>query len=410
MVTGAELLRLARGLSGRFVVGIFVIHMVLVPILAGAILKVLEDSLHDQFVNEVRATAGFVARALAIGDPQNPASTLEFMEDVQIAGRVVFLQLVDDDDAVVLESNLALSQPLEFVEDVGFGQHDDGVYFIKVPFRLDGDSRRLFARLGFDESGTVEQIGRGYRRALVLLLVYFLVSIVIAAYWSRKVSKPVDHLRAVSRKIASGELDHQLQVHSDIADFADLARDLEHMRSELISTDQLTGLPNRRFFNYRLGSLAANRHDTEPFAVLLLDLDGFKAVNDSLGHQAGDHVLEVLGRRLRGVLRGGDIVARLGGDEFGVVVDAATDADAIRIARKLVDQFAPTIAWDGREVRVGVSVGIAFFPRHGRSDQALVRAADRAMYRAKSSGTSIAIHDSTVDGGLPDDRRQSLQP
>jgi diguanylate cyclase (GGDEF)-like protein/PAS domain S-box-containing protein len=151
--------------------------------------------------------------------------------------------------------------------------------------------------------------------------------------------------------------------------------------------DPLTGLPNRALFNDRLSSAiaTAQRQDT-PLSLLMLDLDGFKAVNDTRGHHAGDLVLVEIASRLSGTLRESDTAARIGGDEFVLMLPATPLLGAIETSRALVDFIVAPIAVEGKPLTVGASIGIAVFPNHGRDAQVLLAAADSAMYEAKRSG------------------------
>jgi diguanylate cyclase (GGDEF)-like protein/PAS domain S-box-containing protein len=151
--------------------------------------------------------------------------------------------------------------------------------------------------------------------------------------------------------------------------------------------DPLTGLPNRALFNDRLSSAiaTAQRQDT-PLSLLMLDLDGFKAVNDTRGHHAGDLVLVEIASRLSGTLRESDTAARIGGDEFVLMLPATPLLGAIEASRALVDFIVAPIAIEGKPLTVGASIGIAVFPNHGRDAQVLLAAADSAMYEAKRSG------------------------
>ena len=177
--------------------------------------------------------------------------------------------------------------------------------------------------------------------------------------------------------------------------------------------DQLTGLPNRgHFFDRVEYALERCLQTGDAIAVLYLDLDGFKHVNDSLGHAFGDRVLAVVGERLSWSLRGGDMVARLGGDEFAVLLeDATAPATAHAVAERIQASIATPISVDGRQVRVGASVGVASSDTLGRSDAAvareplavaaladeLVRNADVAMYEAKQSGRGgIATYEAAM--------------
>jgi diguanylate cyclase (GGDEF)-like protein/PAS domain S-box-containing protein len=151
--------------------------------------------------------------------------------------------------------------------------------------------------------------------------------------------------------------------------------------------DALTGLPNRTAFSDRLETrIATAGLRNARLAVLFLDLDGFKLINDSLGHSAGDRVLQSLGRRLRGCVREGDLVSRFGGDEFTLLIDITRPEDAELVAQKVLAAVAEPCVVEGERLFVTASVGVALFPEHGRDSEALVRNADASMYAAKDLG------------------------
>ncbi|MFP5309154.1 MAG: diguanylate cyclase [Actinomycetes bacterium] len=163
--------------------------------------------------------------------------------------------------------------------------------------------------------------------------------------------------------------------------------------------DVLTGLANRELFDDRLGRvLARARRHPEPFAVLLVDLDGFKQVNDARGHAAGDAVLVAVARRLRRGIRGADTAARLGGDEFAVIVEElSASEDAEMVARRLHESLlAPVALPDGTAVQVGASVGVVVHaPAEASaapSAATLLARADASMYRAKAAGAGVVVH------------------
>jgi len=152
--------------------------------------------------------------------------------------------------------------------------------------------------------------------------------------------------------------------------------------------DILTGLPNRRLFNDRFSHAIqqAERHKRQ-LAILLLDLDNFKKVNDTLGHQAGDLLLQVVSERIVGCLRKLDSVARLGGDEFVILLEEINEAPGVkRIARKIIDAVSEPIILEGSRVHVGVSIGACIYPDDGSDAAILFKNADAAMYRAKAAG------------------------
>ena len=166
--------------------------------------------------------------------------------------------------------------------------------------------------------------------------------------------------------------------------------------------DALTGLPNRALLGDRLTSaIAAAQRQNAPLSLLLLDLDGFKGVNDTWGHHAGDQVLIEIAARLSGSLRESDTAARLGGDEFVLLLPATPLVGAIETARALVDFIVAPVIVDGKPLTVGASIGIAVFPNHGRDAEVLLAAADSAMYDAKQSGGGYRTFRANVGSTQP---------
>ncbi len=168
---------------------------------------------------------------------------------------------------------------------------------------------------------------------------------------------------------------------------ASLQRENQRVR-DLAQRDHLTGLPNRMALDIHLGEAVDQaQRDGLPMAVLFMDLDGFKQINDTLGHEIGDRLLQQVATLLAANIRTTDIVGRLGGDEFVVVlprIRAATDA--AQIANKLLCAIREPLQIDGHKLQVTLSIGIAQFPEHGRDASALMKHADAAMYRAKAGG------------------------
>lgn len=195
-------------------------------------------------------------------------------------------------------------------------------------------------------------------------------------------------------------------VFRDVSERKELERNLRH----LAYTDALTGLPNRTLFHDRLkqGLAVAMRRDS-PLAVLFLDLDRFKVINDSLGHDVGDRVLISVARRLRACLRDEDTLARLGGDEFAILLPEIAGArGSSLVADKLLKALAAPQHINGHELTVGASIGIALFPENGSDLQSLLRSADAAMYSAKARGRGRAAL-FTPDLGERNRRRQQLE-
>ncbi len=170
--------------------------------------------------------------------------------------------------------------------------------------------------------------------------------------------------------------------------------------------DGLTDLANRHGFHERLAlAVQKTRRDaSQRFAVLYLDLDRFKVVNDSLGHTAGNELLREVGARLRGCVRPGDLVARLGGDEFAVLTEGIHDAQTgVRLAESVLDELGRPMELSGTEVLPGVSVGITFSDHGHRTVDEVLRDADLAMYEAKAAGGGrVAVFDSSMHERVAD--------
>jgi diguanylate cyclase (GGDEF)-like protein len=195
--------------------------------------------------------------------------------------------------------------------------------------------------------------------------------------------------RTAELRTANHRLRHQAQRLEELVTIrtAELHR-LNEQLSHQVSHDSLTRLPNRTLFNDRLTQdlLNAQRRG-QPLALLFLDLDRFKVINDTLGHATGDRLLCLAAERLRKVVRKGDTVARLGGDEFTVLLstlDLSTDAE--KVAQKIIQLLEKPFYCDGNELHVTTSVGIAIYPKDGADSETLMRNADTAMYMAKQHG------------------------
>ncbi|MEE8252562.1 MAG: GGDEF domain-containing protein, partial [Hyphomicrobium sp.] len=152
--------------------------------------------------------------------------------------------------------------------------------------------------------------------------------------------------------------------------------------------DQLTGLANRNLFLDRLDqAFARAKREDSSFCLLFLDLDGFKEVNDTFGHVAGDAILEEIGRRLSLSGRQTDTIARVGGDEFAVLLEIGARLEgAERLAQKFIDAIRVPFDWNEQKILLGVSIGIATYPADGADADAIMESADSAMYAAKKTG------------------------
>ncbi|MFJ1573533.1 diguanylate cyclase domain-containing protein [Pseudomonas sp. NPDC088322] len=261
--------------------------------------------------------------------------------------------------------------------------------------------------------GHIEVTGQGRSVLRFLLsgltgiLLCMLLSAWVASHWSRRlfgdIIRPLRNLASVAHAARRERSFDRRVPETHIAELNELGNDFNalldelenwqnHLRSEnatlahLASHDSLTGLPNRAFFEGRLSRTlrTAERHQ-EHLALLFIDCDHFKQINDSQGHAVGDEVLVTVAARVRAQLREHDLVARLGGDEFAVLLTPLQSCeDAQRIAEKIVASMKLPIALnDGTSISASLSVGIACYPDDGHDPASLLNAADAAMYQAK---------------------------
>ncbi len=203
-------------------------------------------------------------------------------------------------------------------------------------------------------------------------------------------------LREANEKLLLAVLQAHTSAEVAAANLRELARANQH--------DALTGTPNRAVLLQRLelALAAAHRHGTQ-LAVIFLDLDGFKQINDTLGHAGGDEALQLIARRMAAAIRPGDSVSRHGGDEFlALLSDIADPADAEAIATKILDAIASPCRIGGKPLHLSASAGIALYPRDGTDARDLIRSADAAMYQAKRAGRGLQRYAADVATAAPD--------
>jgi diguanylate cyclase (GGDEF)-like protein/PAS domain S-box-containing protein len=202
------------------------------------------------------------------------------------------------------------------------------------------------------------------------------------AFWNDLYITPV-------RDPQSGQVTHFVAVAHDITQTKRYQEELEHQANH----DALTGLPNRNLLSDRLDqAISRARRSGQMFSVLLLDVDHFKLINDSLGHVVGDRVLRQVAERLVGCLREGDTVARLGGDEFVLVLNNQIRVDdVVHVTERIARAFGEPLVLDDQELNLTCSMGLSTYPTHGKDKETLLRNADAAMYRVKSQ-TRNGVH------------------
>jgi len=405
MARHGRIKRFLNSLTWRMTLGMLAIHMLLIPLLFGGVLYIVKQSHQDQFINYVRADAFLFAETLSA--MKSGEQWQQAIDEALLNGRVVYAEVLNLQKQRVVKADFSGNQT-RFMEDFFFQHHGDEIYFIALPLRDRAGHELGTLRVGYDETTTQDQIMLAYRRALYVALAYLLLTMALVGFVGPAITNPLKRLQEASRKIAHGHFAQQLNVESHLTELTNLADDLNIMRTELVKQadrlqhqalhDDLTGLPNRTLLNDRLqqAMYLADRSELT-LALLVLDLDHFKEVNDTLGHAVGDIILQQVATRLRNATRDSDTVARLGGDEFAMVLVCQSEADVIRATRLLVDEIRKPILVEGKSLRIGESIGIALYQKHGNDFDTLLRMADVAMYESKRAHSSYTLYDTALD-------------
>ena len=230
-----------------------------------------------------------------------------------------------------------------------------------------------------------------------------LLASVAAIFFARGVTSPLRRLAEAARRIGSGDYSTPVEMPQD-DEMSQLATALNRMGGEISereeqiryqgSHDSLTGLPNRLLFLERLALwIASAKRRGTLVGMVMMDLDRFKEINDTLGHSLGDDLLVEIGRRLRQTIRESDTVARLGGDEFAVMFESAAAPGAVEVAQRIGRALETPFALGGVTIEVKASVGIALYPLHAEDAGTLMKCADIAMYQAKGSHDAFALYE-----------------
>ncbi|VAW76695.1 diguanylate cyclase/phosphodiesterase (GGDEF & EAL domains) with PAS/PAC sensor(s), partial [hydrothermal vent metagenome] len=334
-------------LTGRIVVVALLLFVVLAPLLFGGVLYLVQKNYENQFVDSVRNDAYQMA---SMSQADTGLVHLEAeLEEAMIGGRLKFSRIVDADGYRVVAGK-PLRPATQIEEDFYFGQAGDSMYYITVPLFDAAREHVGELQLGYDEIPTQELTAQAYRSGLYLMLGFIVVIFSTTILLARQFSYPIQQLGEASKKIAEGDYNVGLQVKSGISEFSDLAISLDHMRHELVQKnsemqhqaqhDSLTGLPNRSLLQERVeAALKGARDEDDSLAFLLIDLDKFKAVNDTLGHLTGDAVLRLAAERMHHCVRETDTAARLGGDEFALLLPATGGGSAEAIARLVSERL-----------------------------------------------------------------------
>ncbi|MEO8102668.1 MAG: EAL domain-containing protein [Betaproteobacteria bacterium] len=291
---------------------------------------------------------------------------------------------------------------------------DDQEYEARLAMIEQQGDTQIIAVLQRSLAEGIEPFKRVSSAFLVLALLAFVVSVIGSVLIARNITRPINTLADVARRIQDGDYGQTVEVEQK-DEIGALAASFNHMLAGIASRekenlrlafeDHLTGLPNRAMFHDRLvQALLLAKRAAQPVGVMMLDLDRFKYVNDTLGHPVGDMVLKEVALRLRTLLRESDTVARLGGDEFAILLPSGEPERTSIVAHKVLHSLESPIVVQGQPIDIGTSIGIVYYPEHGEDANMLMRHADIAMYAAKRAKSGFA----TYDMRLEEDRQDHL--
>jgi diguanylate cyclase (GGDEF)-like protein len=295
------------------------------------------------------------------------------------------------------------------------GLHDEGVV---SPLRVNGIDTAMTAltdagsdavKVALQRADSQAQNAFDQLKSLLVLLTLASIAASIAGsvFLARRITQPLEALTVFARRVRDGDYSGRIEVGRG-DEIGALSESFNHMLEgiaareadvlRLAYEDTLTGLPNRAMFNERLSrAVKQYRRMGTTASVLVMDLDRFKFINDTLGHDAGDTVLQEVAKRLRNVVRESDTVARLGGDEFAILSTSGGPDRALVVARMIEAVLEEPIEIEGQAVDVGLSIGIAQCPLHGDEGGVLLRRAEIAMYAAKSEKSKVTVYEARYD-------------
>jgi len=410
------------GLTSHVMAGALLMHIILLPILYINISNTFSNSAEEQFIGNAREISGLLGDMISVSNMTEDKSRLSsFMDYALLSGEILFIEIVDQQGNVISSQEITSITSEDFIEDSNIGDHGDNVYFMSIPLNISFDGfQHNTLKLGFDETIVMEKMAAVNQRGIAILGIYSVGMLILMGFFTKVITKPLRTLRDWSRDVAKGETDYEINVDTHIKEVDSLSHDLEKMRRSLVELaermhykamhDELTGLPNRTLNDDRLDQAVtrAARENTS-FAVLLLDLDRFKDINDTLGHGVGDEVLRIVAARLNTVIRESDTISRIGGDEFCAIIEGSERVVAENIALKLANAIEPPFQINGHTLQVGTSIGIAVFPVDGMTPELLIQHADVAMYEAKYKGLKVASYHEDMNKHRFEDMQLSIE-
>ncbi|MGB5715929.1 MAG: EAL domain-containing protein [Gammaproteobacteria bacterium] len=436
-----------RDISIRTKLTILIVSISSVSLLLASIAFITSDRINTQQTvsDNLGTMADIIAAnssaALLFSDPVAAQETLSFLNSQQHIQAAAIYDGDEKEFAHYIKPGLNLDLPASDLQNENILFWSD---YVELYTRIFYEGDHIgFIYLRSDMEAIHDRLVMFLGIVAIVILASLLVTFILGAQLQRIITDPLLRLSAIARQVSTGKnysvrvigegkdelgnlisdfntmldeiqsrdnelREHRLRLEERVTqrtrelESANALLELSKEQAESVANrmeyhahhDALTGLPNRILLNDRITSeLAHARRQQTNAALLFLDLDRFKIINDSLGHAVGDQLLRVISRRLNNCVREEDTVARLGGDEFMVLLPRISgSADAGRIAKKIIECLVDPISCNGHELHITTSIGISIFPYDGTDAETLIKHADISMYRAKELGRNKAIY------------------
>jgi len=419
----------------KIVFGVAALQTFLLVILIWNALSVLQASSEDALLKRTYTTTKLFASTTQAAVLTTDIAALEsFVEELLSNPGIVYARVLTK-QGVLAEGGERQALTRKFVADTSLASAAaDGVLDTYADLTVSGEKYGR-VEIGFSTTAIQQLISdsraKSFGFGMLSLVLVGLCSLALGYYLTRGLNA----LQLGAKQIAAGDLGYRIDVHGkdEMAQtalvFNDMSAKLKYLDEERVKKDveihrlnlvleqrvtdrtmqlqdanerlehqamhdTLTRLPNRALFYDRLGNtLSSSKRSQELFAVVGLDLDLFKEINDTLGHHVGDLVLQHVANACDKILRDSDTVARMGGDEFAILLPKVTDMErAMQVAQRVLAAIKEPLEIDGRMIEVSASLGIAMFPQHGEDELALITHSDAAMYEAKRQKLGVLAY------------------
>jgi len=426
----------------KIILGVVVIQAVLLVVLITNGLGVLRDSSEEALLNRTQTTVKLFASTTQAAVLATDLAALEsFVNEVLKNPGIVYARVISN-QGVLAEGGDAAALKRKFAVDSSLATSgNDAVYDAAADILVSGEKYGR-VEIGFSTAAIQKLLNETRNKTLGIAILDLglvaLFTIVLGVYLTRQLRL----LQDGTQRIAGGELGHQINVtgRDELAQtasaFNDMSIKLKQLDTERAKQeseirtlnaelenrvvertlqlqevnkqlehqalhDALTHLPNRVLFHDRLRStLLAARRNNESFALLGVDLDLFKEINDTLGHHAGDLVLQHVAAACTKALRDSDTVARMGGDEFAILLPKVGNVEsALKVAQRVLAMIKEPVMIGDKTIEVGASVGLVLFPEHGEEEGMLINHADAAMYEAKRNKLGVVLYRTEMGEG-----------